>query len=160
MKTTATAIIGFLLVAASLSIAADNDAGFIRMTPEQVPFKTASGFEQAILFGDPAKPGIYVLRVRFPPGVHSNPHFHSQDRHVTVIKGVWWMGVGETIDPGKAVPLRAGSYALHPAGAVHWDGARDEETIVQIVGMGPVQTVQSDPKKEPFSTWTAPKNAN
>jgi quercetin dioxygenase-like cupin family protein len=101
-----------------------------------------------------------VVRIRFPPGVHSNPHYHSQDRHVTVIKGIWWMGVGEKLDMSKAVALRAGSYALHPAGAVHWDGARDEETVVQIVGMGPVKTVQVDPKIEPFSGSSAPKNAN
>jgi quercetin dioxygenase-like cupin family protein len=160
MKDTRAVIIGSLLFAAALSIAADNHAGFIRMTPEQVPFRSAAGFEQAILFGDPSKPGIYVVRVRFPPGVHSNPHYHSQDRHVTVIKGVWWMGVGEKLEISKAVPLRAGSYALHPAGAVHWDGAGDEETIVQIVGMGPVETVQIDPKIAPFSSWIAPKNAN
>jgi quercetin dioxygenase-like cupin family protein len=156
MKHLKTVIIGSVLAAAALglSLAADNDAGFIRITPEHVPFKTASGFEQAILFGDPSKPGLYVLRVRFPPGFHSNPHYHSLDRHVTVIKGVWWMGVGEKLDISKAVPLQAGSYALHPAGGVHWDGARDEETIVQIVGLGPVETVQVDPKREPISsTW-------
>jgi len=141
------------IAALGLSLAENGDTGFIRIAPEQVPFKSASGFEQAVLFGDPSKPGMYVLRVRFPPGMHSNPHFHSQDRHITVIKGVWWMGVGKELDISKAVPLKAGSYAFHPAGAVHWDGARGEETIVQIIGMGPVETVQVDPKREPISTW-------
>jgi len=32
------------------------------------------------------------------------------------------------------------SLVLHPAGAVHQDGARDEPVIVEIRGMGPVST--------------------
>ena len=162
MKYLGSAVIGTLssLLAFCLWAAADSDAGFIRITPDQVAFQGTSGLQQSVLFGDPAKPGIYVVRVKFPPGVHSNPHFHSQDRHVTVIKGVWLMGVGEQLDIRKAVPMKSGSYALHPAGAVHWDGAGDEETIVQITGMGPVKTTQVDPQKAPTGIWTVPKGAD
>jgi len=153
-------IVGSLILACAVTLgaAADSTPDFIRLTPEQVLFKNPSRFEQALLFGDPTKPGFYVIRVRFPPGIHSNPHYHSQDRHVTVIKGVWYMGTGDTADIAKAVPLKTGSYAFHPAHGVHWDGAGAEETIVQIVGTGPVETVQIDPGQAPVGTWTAPKN--
>ena len=137
---------------------ARSDDGFIRTTPDQVTFGNGppGAPVQAVLFDDPAKPGFYVVRVKFPPGAHSNPHFHSQDRHITVIKGVWWMGTGDTLDFNKAVPLKAGSYAFHPAGGVHWDGAADEETIVQIAGMGPVETVEVGPKGA-AGYWPRPK---
>jgi quercetin dioxygenase-like cupin family protein len=148
----------FLACAVTLALAADGPSDFIRLTPEQMPFKNPSGFEQAILFGDPMKPGLYVVRVRFPPGIHSNPHYHSQDRHITVIKGVWYMGTGDKADIATAVPLKAGSYAFHPAHGVHWDGAGAEEAIVQIMGMGPVETVQVDPAQPPVGAWTPPKN--
>jgi quercetin dioxygenase-like cupin family protein len=148
-----------LLSSLCLSVAADTD-GFTRITPDQLNFKGTPGFSQAILYGDPAKPGFYVLRVKFGPGVHSNPHTHSQDRHVTVIKGVWWMGVGDTVDVAKAIPMKVGSYAIHPAGAAHYDGAGDEETIVQIMGMGPVDTVAVDSKAERTSVWKTPKVPN
>jgi quercetin dioxygenase-like cupin family protein len=117
-----------------LPVSAQTNDGFIEILPEQMPFKSpfGAGPSQAVLFGDPSKPGVYVVRNRFPPGAHSNPHFHTQDRHITVIKGVWWMGTGKDLDFHKAVPMTAGSYVLHPAGGVHWDGAGDEETIVQI----------------------------
>jgi quercetin dioxygenase-like cupin family protein len=140
--------------------AAQTDHGFIYLPPEDVPFKSPFGVgpEQAILYGDPSKPGVYVVRVRFPPGFHSNPHFHSQDRHATVIKGTWWNGTGEELDFNKAKPIKAGSYVLHPAGGIHWDGAGDEETIVQITGIGPVETTPvggpPDPSK---SHWPSPK---
>jgi quercetin dioxygenase-like cupin family protein len=146
-----------LLCAAVIGIAlAADSGGFIRLQPEQVPFKNGPGVEQVVLFGDPSRSGIYVIRVRFPPGMHSNPHYHSQDRHVTVIKGTWLMGVGNQANVATAVPLKAGAYALHPAHDVHWDGAGNEETIVQIIGMGPVETVQVDPGASPMGQWSLP----
>ena len=39
---------------------------------------------------------------------------------------------------------------IQPAKAVHWDGARDEEVILQIIGYGPSGTSQANPQ-EPFS---------
>jgi hypothetical protein len=39
---------------------------------------------------------------------------------------------------------------LHPGHALHWDGSNsNEEVIVQVVGIGPADTVQADPK-QPF----------
>ena len=132
----------------------------IYLPPEQVPFKSALGVgpEQAVLFGDPSKPGVYVIRVHFPPGFHSNPHFHSQDRHATVIKGVWWNGTGDKLDFKQARPIKAGSYVLHPAGGVHWDGAGDEDTIIQIIGVGPVETTAvAGPSDPATDNWPKPK---
>jgi hypothetical protein len=42
------------------------------------------------------------------------------------------------------IPIKAGGFMFHPAGLHHYDGAKDEETIVQIMGMGPVETVQTE----------------
>jgi hypothetical protein len=33
---------------------------------------------------------------------------------------------------------------FHPAGLHHYDGAKEEDVIVQIMGMGPVKTVQTE----------------
>ena len=147
-----------LAFGASASAQAPQD--FIYLAPENAPFKSPLGVgpEQAVLFGDPSKPGVYVVRVRFPPGFHSNPHFHSQDRHAAVIKGTWWNGTGDELDFNKARPIKAGSYVLHPAGKTHWDGAGDEETIIQITGIGPVETTQvgkPDPSRDDH--WPKPK---
>jgi len=143
----------------SLVLAAESDKGFVRVEPEQVPFKSPLnvGPQQAVLFGDPSKEGVYVIRVKFPPGTHSNPHFHSQDRHATVIKGIWWNGTGEELDFSKAVPMKAGSYVLHPAGGIHWDGAGEEEAVVQIIGVGPVETIPVGPPGPAAGYWPKPK---
>jgi len=92
--------------------------------------------------GDPDKPGIYVIRRRFTPGEMTRPHVHNQDRFVTVIKGTWWTGEGDVFSPDKTVAIKAGGFMLHPAGLHHYDGAKGEEAIVQIIGMGPVTTTQ------------------
>ena len=149
-----------IVASAAVPATAQAPVRFVYLAPEQVPFKSPLGVgpQQAVIFGDPSKPGVYVIRVHFPPGFHSNPHFHSQDRHATVIKGVWWNGTGEELDFNKARPVTAGSYVLHPAGAVHWDGAGDEETIVQIVGVGPVETTPvGKPEPGHDDHWPKPK---
>jgi len=114
---------------------------FVRATPQDIPWPTGDGVKTVILWGDPSKPGLYAVRNTFPPGVMSAPHYHDQDRFVTVIKGTWYTGTDAHWDPDTTIGLPAGSYMIHPKGAVHFDGAKDEETIVQIVGMGPVRTV-------------------
>ncbi len=159
MLTCVFAMFIFVSGGAMLARAEQDVHGFLRIGSSEVHFKSPLGIgpEQAVLFGDPSKPGLYVIRVRFPPGAHSNPHFHSKDRHATVLKGVWWNGNGEELDFNKAVPMTAGSYVLHPSGGVHWDGAGDEEVIVQIVGEGPVETTQIGPTGAPQGYWPKPK---
>ena len=132
---------------------ATSGASFVRLTPEEIHWQDipgGHGAQQATIAGDPSGNGLYVQRVKFPPHLMDRPHWHPNDRHVTVIKGTWFTGTGGHFDPRQAVPLKAGSYMLHPGHALHWDGSNsDEEVIVQIVGIGPADTVQADPS-QPF----------
>jgi hypothetical protein len=98
----------------------------------------------ARIIGDTTKPGWYVTRARFAAGSGTRPHYHDQDRYVTVIKGTWWTGAGDVYRPETMVPIKAGGFMFHPAGYHHYDQARDEEVVVQIMGMGPVKTVRTE----------------
>lgn len=136
---------GCLTIVASLSGQAEEpQADFETVVAEELewrPIPDGLGAAFALVYGDPEKAGTYVIRVRFPAGVMDYPHAHSQDRHVTVLEGVWYAGTGSNFAPASAAVLRAGSYMFHPAGGVHWDGAAgDEDAIVQIIGVGPVET--------------------
>jgi hypothetical protein len=108
------------------------------MQPEDAPQGTFT------LFGDQNAAGMYIIRNRFGPGMTSRPHFHDQDRYVTVIKGTWWTGKGDVYKPETMVAIKPGGFMFHPAGYHHYDEARDEEVIVQIMGTGPVKTVQCE----------------
>jgi hypothetical protein len=120
------------------------------LDPRAVEFKAAQDIqwvrnkegtsERAVLFGDPEKPGPYVMRIKWLPGNFSQPHFHNSDRFFVVISGTWWVGTGNKFDPENTVPMPAGSYVLHKGGQVHYDGAKGGEAIIQVVGIGPVTT--------------------
>src|ERR1041385_6641714 len=58
--------------------------------PDQIKWGPASpaGSQQAVLFGDPSKPGLYGVLNKWTKGNHfSKPHFHPNDRFITVISG-------------------------------------------------------------------------
>jgi hypothetical protein len=115
-------------------------------TPAEIKWvRNAAGTnEQAVLFGDPSKPGPYVVRIKWLPGNMSRPHFHPNDRFFVVLSGTWWMGTGETFDPEGTVPAPVGSYVIHYGGKVHFDGAKGEETIIQVWGMGPATATPAE----------------
>ncbi len=138
--------LGIILAAASLFGQQDNKA-FVRVAPEDVKWvKDTDGVERATMAGDPAKEGLYVIRIKFPPGIMSRPHYHREDRFAVVLKGTWWTGTGTEFAPDKTVPLKVGSFMKHPAGENHFDGAKNEEVILQIVGYGPSTTVRVRPQ--------------
>jgi hypothetical protein len=98
-----------------------------------------AGNAQAVIAGDPSKPGLYVVLTKWLAGNHfSRPHFHPNDRFITVIKGTWWVGSGPNFDPaGSTVPLGPGTVVTHYGKQVHYDGAKDEDAVLLIVGDGP-----------------------
>ena len=96
------------------------DKIFTVVEPEQIQWKDAGkGVKFAVISGDPSKLGPYVIRVVFPPGVMSAPHYHREDRYVTVMQGTWLAGTDDSWDPKATQPLKTGSYMQHPAGAIH-----------------------------------------
>jgi oxalate decarboxylase/phosphoglucose isomerase-like protein (cupin superfamily) len=133
------------LVLACRVWAADLDPAILTFkAPEDLKWSgTSKTFQQAVLYGDPTKPGLYVVLAKWPPGTGSRPHYHPNDRYITVISGTWWVGTGADYDMNKTVPMKAGSFIKHTAGGIHFDGAKDEEVVLQIVGMGPATTVQA-----------------
>jgi hypothetical protein len=107
-----------------------------------------SGAELAVLFGSPAEDGPFVIRLKFPAGYDVPPHWHSKDEHVTVIAGAFGMGTGEALDRDAAPPLAAGSFVRIPARMPHFAWT-DEETLVQINGMGPFDITYVNSEDDP-----------
>jgi ChrR Cupin-like domain len=101
-----------------------------------------SGVMQKVLYGDPSKPGLYIVLAKWEAGKMSRPHFHPNDRYITVVSGTWWVGTGSTFDPASTTPMPAGSFVTHYGGKVHYDGAKEGDVILEIVGMGPATSTQ------------------
>ena len=130
------------------AIAADLDPAAVAFTlPDKIEWKQGSGrAQQAILAGDPSKPGLYVVMVKWLPGGMSRPHFHPHDRFITVLNGTWWVGTGTKFDPNNTVPMPAGTFVTHFGKQVHYDGAKDEDTVLLITGEGPATSTPAEEK--------------
>jgi hypothetical protein len=125
-----------------------NPAAINVQMPDQIKWEDdmKRGESTAVLAGDPEKEGIYVELVKWHAHHMSRPHFHPNDRFITVISGTWWVGTGTKFDPDSTVPLPAGSYARHFGKQVHYDGAKDADVILEIVGMGPATATPAEVK--------------
>jgi hypothetical protein len=42
--------------------------------------------------------------------------------------------------------MPAGSYVVHYGGQVHYDGAKDGDAVLEIVGMGPATSTSAEKK--------------
>jgi len=127
-----------------------NPAAVSYLLPDQIKWNDplgTSGAKNATLVGDPSKPGLYVVMVKWLPGNFSRPHFHPNDRFITVLKGTWWVGTGNKFDPTNTVPMPAGTFVTHYGKQVHWDGAKDEEAILLITGEGPATSTRVEEAK-------------
>jgi hypothetical protein len=128
-----------------------NSAAVTYQLPDQIQWRDplgTSGVRTAVLAGDPSKPGFYMVMVKWLPGNFSRPHFHPNDRFITVVKGTWWVGTGNKFDTSQTVPMPAGSFVTHFGKQVHWDGAKDEEAILVISGEGPATTTRVEEAKD------------
>ncbi|MHC2256188.1 cupin domain-containing protein [Bradyrhizobium embrapense] len=142
-----------LALAGTLSVSAAaelNPAAVTYKLPDQIPWSAvdARGAQNAVVVGDPSKPGFYMVYTKWTKGNHfSRPHFHPNDRYIVVLKGTWWVGSGPKFDPDHGtVAMPAGSFVTHFGKQVHWDGAKDEDAVLLIMGEGPATATEVEQK--------------
>jgi len=119
-----------------------------QLTPDRFKWDpTPFGGQKVTLVGDEQKPGMYVYRVRFPANFKVQPHFHPDERVVTVMSGTLYMGYGEQFDESAMKALPAGSIWTEPAKQPHFVWAKEGDVIVQVVGgNGPSGVTRIEPK--------------
>jgi quercetin dioxygenase-like cupin family protein len=101
-----------------------------------------------VLYGDPSKEGLFAIRLKLPKGYRVPPHTHPQPEIVTVISGVFHIGMGDTADDSKAKALPAGSFIAIEPGMAHF-AFFDEETVIQTNSKGPWGITYVNPKDDP-----------
>jgi len=125
-----------------------NPAAIAYQLPNQIKWITApnGGQEQAIMRGDPEKPGPYIILLKWHPHNMSRPHYHPNDRFITVLSGTWWVGTGPKYNPDTTVPMPTGTFVQHFGKQIHYDGAKDGDVMLEIVGEGPATAVPAEQK--------------
>ena len=114
--------------------------------PSDIKWNKSPNAERAVLYGDPSKPGYYAELVRWLPHNNSRPHYHPNDRFIQVLSGTWWVQTGAKYDPAGFKPIPAGSFVVHTAKEIHYDGARDEPCLLLISGQGPDTSINAEEK--------------
>ena len=63
---------------------------------QEGPPSLPPGAKVAMLEGDLAKEGPFVIRAKLPDGYHVPPHTHPKTEHVTVLSGNFKIAMGES----------------------------------------------------------------
>jgi quercetin dioxygenase-like cupin family protein len=116
----------------------DANTGVLTL-PQDIIYKGLPGAPQHVtLFGDSSKPGLYVDRIKFAPGMKVMPHWHPDSvRTVLVLSGTFYFAVGEQWDESQLKAYPAGTLYSEPAGTPHYAWAKDGEVILQVTAVGP-----------------------
>lgn len=116
------------------------------------PKSLPPGVKSVLLEGDPAKKGLFTMRLQFPPDYIIPPHWHPQIEHITVLEGKFHLGIGEKLMKDQATELPPGSYVVMPKKHKHFAFTTDSSAIVQLHGLGPWDIIYvnkaDDPRKK------------
>jgi anti-sigma factor ChrR (cupin superfamily) len=115
--------------------------GDLRWTP------IMKGCDLATVAGDPSAEGTpFVARIRCVDGAKIPAHWHPTDENVTVLKGTFLVGMGETFDETKLTTMNVGNFAMMPKEMRHYATCKGE-TIVQLHGAGPFKVNWVNPSE-------------
>jgi hypothetical protein len=81
------------------------DEGAWRDGPSGLP-----GGRFAVISGDPANVGPFIIRVELPPGYTLAPYRRPRDENIVVLSGAIGVGAGNTFDAATMRTLPAGSF--------------------------------------------------
>ena len=94
------------------------------------------GTQISLLYGDMAKEGVFVARLKFPANYKVPAHTHPVDEIVTVISGEFRLGMGKEYNDAQLKPYTAGGLIAMPPGTEHFVQTK-QETVIQISTQGP-----------------------
>ncbi len=107
------------------------------------------GCDLAPVSGDSNAEGApFVLRIRCADGIKLPAHWHPTDEHLTVLKGTFLVGMGESFDEAKLQTMNVGNFITMPKEMRHF-GLCKGETIVQVHGAGPFKVNWVNPSEVP-----------
>jgi quercetin dioxygenase-like cupin family protein len=118
------------------------------------------GCEIAVVDGNPDAEGQpFVVRFHCADGAKTPPHWHPTDENITVIKGAFLVGMGDTFDESKLQTMNPGNFLMMPKEMRHFAMAKGD-MILQAHGIGPFKVNWVNPSEvEPpdASSATKPK---
>jgi quercetin dioxygenase-like cupin family protein len=148
---------GLLLWAAALHGQAASNASATVTHPKHslkwgpAPAVFPKGAQMAVVSGDPSKAAPFRVELVFPDGYKISPHFHPTAESVTVKKGTFLVGMGDSLDLSKAKTMKPGAKGTIPAGHHHYAAAKGR-TVVLVSSTGPFALTYVNPADDPQKT--------
>jgi hypothetical protein len=152
-------MVGSILIATSLGLspgrAQDMSSAYLRVIPDDIKWSPLpsmpKGAQIAVLHGNPAKPGLFTIRVKLPANFKLPVHSHPDERVRTIISGSYYSAMGDKADASKLMVFPPGTFSHVPPKVWQFAETRDEEVVFQITGIGPTGidylNASDDPRK-------------
>ena len=141
------------LIANTVLAAEPNMEGHISIASSEIKWSDApsigSGAKLAVLEGNLKEAVPFTMRIKLPPNFKVPAHTHPVFERVTVISGVFNLGIGEQFDSAKAKAYPAGSVTMMPPGMPMFAFTGNEETVFQLHGTGPWGINYVNPADDP-----------
>jgi len=95
------------------------------------------GCDIAVVEGNPDAEGQpFVIRFKCADGAKVPAHWHPTDENLTVLKGSFLVGMGDTFDESKLLTMNTGNFLVMPKEMRHFAMAKGD-LILQAHGIGP-----------------------
>jgi quercetin dioxygenase-like cupin family protein len=131
---------------------AESAEPMVMVTPTDLKWADAKslppGVKVAVIEGTLDKAVPFTFRLKIPADYKLPAHWHPAIEHVTVISGTFNMGMGDKLDTEQTKALAPGSAAIMQPKTNHFAWT-DEETEVQVHGVGPWAINYVNPEDDP-----------
>ncbi|AMA57218.1 cupin domain-containing protein [Bradyrhizobium sp. CCGE-LA001] len=135
--------------------AQDQSPAYARIMPADLKWNPIAsmpkGAQIAVLHGNPAKPGLFTIRLKLPANFRLPVHSHPDERVRTIISGTYYSAIGDKAESSKLLAFPPGTFSHVPPKVWQFAETRDEEVIFQITGVGPTGidylNATDDPRK-------------
>ena len=105
------------------------------------------GCEMSVVEGNPDAAGApYVMRLHCVNGTKIPAHWHPEDEKLTVLKGVFLVGTGDSFDAKKLHAMNVGDFTVMPKEMHHFALCKGDN-IVQAHGIGPFKVNWINPSE-------------
>jgi quercetin dioxygenase-like cupin family protein len=145
--------IGFCFL--DIPVVSAQHGAHVMITPSELKWSDVPslppGAKIAVIEGPMNEAVPFTVRIKFPANYNLPAHWHPAVERITVLSGTFNMGVGDELDPQKTTALAPGSIAIMQSKTNHFAWT-NEETIVQLNGLGPwgvtYVNLKDDPRKK------------
>ena len=156
MRVTRFSTVAVIVIAAAIAVAAEVRQAapkLIVVKPTDLKWGPAppvlpAGAQMAVVDGDPAKAGLFTIRLKLPDGYVIPPHTHPTVENVVVVSGTLRIAMGTVRNDAEMQQLPVGAFTGIPKARAHYAAAKGE-TIIQIYGEGPFVLEHVNPSGKP-----------